>query len=107
MLSGPPPAAVHGEFLILTDIKYLLALLLGASPPNLTRHGESIRCFRPHPGHDCQTTQAWRREDSCLRKSLVDGDLLIWINHLTDISCLANWTAQSLHNRPKFKGQVF
>ena len=60
---------VHGELVILPEIKHFLALPLGASSPNLTRHGESIRCFRPHPDHDCKTAQAWRREGARLRKS--------------------------------------
>jgi hypothetical protein len=60
---------VHGELVILPEIKHFLALLLDASSPNLTRHGESIRYFRPHPGLLCQTAQAGRRESARLRKS--------------------------------------
>ena len=61
-------APVQGDLVILPEINHFLSLFLGVSSPNLTRHGESIRCFRPHPGHDCQTAHAWRCKGSRLRK---------------------------------------
>ena len=50
VLSGSK-APVQGDLVILPEINHFLSLFLGVSSPNLTRHGESIRCFRPHPGH--------------------------------------------------------
>ena len=59
---------VHGELVILAENQAFFSLHRMTNP-NLPRHGESIRCFRPHPVYDCQTAQTRRRESSRLRES--------------------------------------
>ena len=59
---------VYGELVILSENQAFFALHRMTILPNLLRHGESIRRFRPHPVYDCQTAQTRRRKDSRLRK---------------------------------------
>ena len=59
---------VHGELVILAENQAFFALHRMTILPNLPRHGESIRRFRPHPVYDCQTAQTRRRKGCASRK---------------------------------------
>ena len=64
---------VHVELVILAENQAFFALHRMTILPNLPRHGESIRRFRPHPVYDCQTAQTRQRKSSCLRKSPLEA----------------------------------